>query len=192
MSRGTVPEFCEALKPTRTLIPPIVSRFRTRDLDGVDRRHQPEVAAFPDHHPPGKPIDAGEGHVEESDNPDRRWLDHVFEKTRVIAGPGAAGVDKSGAASARQNRRIDAERRAAPIDMRVQINEPRRDDEPRDVADRLAFEAVPEARRTAVVEANIRDGVDSLGRVDDAPAAQHEIKGHVVALAFRPLAGKGS
>ena len=27
MSSGTVPEFCDAWKPTRTLIPPIVSRF---------------------------------------------------------------------------------------------------------------------------------------------------------------------
>ena len=103
---------------------------RQRDLDRVDRRHEPEVAALSHHHPLGKAVNAGKGDVEKGDDPNRRRPDHMFEKARIIARPGAARIDERRAAPSRENERIDAERRAAPIDMRVKVDQPRRDDAP--------------------------------------------------------------
>ena len=56
---------------------------------------------------------------------DRRRLDHVAAEAVEVAGPGAAGIDEGGdAAAARQKLGLDAERRAAPIDMGVQVDQP--------------------------------------------------------------------
>src|SRR5271166_7031205 len=88
-----------------------------RDLDRVDRRHESEVAAFSHHHPLGKAVNAGEGDVEEGDDPNRRRPNHMLEKARIVARPSAARVDERRATPTCENLRIDAERRAAPIDM---------------------------------------------------------------------------
>ena len=103
----------------------------------------------------------------------------MLEKARIIAWPSAARVDERRAAPTRENERIDAERRAAPIDMRVKVDQPRRDDAPRDVMNHFAFELRSELRHATVAETDIHDGIDSLGRIDDAPAAQDQIKGHI-------------
>jgi hypothetical protein len=113
---------------------------RQRDLDRVDRRHEPEVATLSHHHPLGKAVDAGKGDVEKGDDPNRRRPDHMFEKARIIARPGAARIDERRAAPSRENERVDAERRAAPIDMRVKVDQPGRDDAPSNVMNRFAFE----------------------------------------------------
>jgi hypothetical protein len=63
------------------------------------------------------------------ENPHRRRLDHVLAEAREIAGPGAAGVDRGrDAGQAAELFRVDAERRAAPIDMGMQVDEAGGDD----------------------------------------------------------------
>jgi hypothetical protein len=63
--------------------------------------------------------------------------------------------------------------------MRVKVDQPRRDDAPSDVAYCFALKACSKLSHATVAKTDIHDGIDSLGRIDDAPAAQDEIKGHV-------------
>ena len=62
--------------------------------------------------------------------------------------------------------------------MRVKIDQPRRDNAPSDVANRFALEARSKLSHATIAETDIHDGIDSLGRIDDASAAQDQIKGH--------------
>ncbi len=103
----------------------------------------------------------------------------MLEKARIIAWPRAPRIDECRATASRENERIDAERRAAPIDMRVKVDQPRRDDAPRDVANRFALEACSKLSHATIAETDIHDGIDSLGRIDHASAAQDQIKGHI-------------
>src|SRR5436190_555954 len=74
--------------------------------------------------------DAGEGDIQERQDAERRGLDDMPPEAVKIARPRAAGIDKGGrAALLRDQGRVDPERGAAPIDMRVQIDKPRRDDQ---------------------------------------------------------------
>ena len=58
------------------------------------------------------------------------WFDHMLAEAREISRAGAAGVDRSSdAASARELLGVDAKRRAAPIDMRVKVDEAGRHDD---------------------------------------------------------------
>src|SRR6202035_4542895 len=73
--------------------------------------------------------DAGKGNVEVRQDAQRRGLDDVPAKACEIAGARAAGIDKGrGAAGPRDLGRIDPERSAAPVDMRMQVDQPWRDD----------------------------------------------------------------
>ncbi len=119
-------------------------------------------------------IDPGEGEVEIGEDADRRGLDDVMAEAMEIAGPSAAGIDAGGdAAAPRHLGRIDAERGSAPIDMGVQIDQPRRHDEARDVAhlgSRPRREIGADRGDAAVREGNVGDLVDPLARIDDAAA----------------------
>ena len=98
-----------------------------------------------------------------------------------IAGPRAAGVDAGrNRAAAREILGVNAERRASPINVRVQIDEARRDDEARHVADfgAFGFEALAYFRHLSAGEGDVGDAVDILRGVDDATVAEDEIESH--------------
>jgi hypothetical protein len=62
--------------------------------------------------------------VQIGEDADLRRLDHVLAEAHEIAGPGGAGVDGGGdAGGAAEFLRVDAERRAAPVDVGVQVDE---------------------------------------------------------------------
>ena len=106
-----------------------------RHLHRLGRRHQAELLALAHHHGLGERVDAGERDVQVGEDAHRAGLDHVLAEAGEIAGPGAAGVDRSGdAAGAAEFLRVDAERGAAPIDMGVQVDQAGRDDVAGDVA----------------------------------------------------------
>ena len=106
----------------------------------------------------------------------------MVEKAGVIARPRASGIDERRAAAARKAERIDAERRAAPVDMRMKIDQPRRDDQSGHVLDGIAAKLRADLRDAAVAETDIRDRVDPLRRIDHPPAPQHQIKRHLARL----------
>ncbi len=155
----------------------------TGDACGFAGVEQAHVGAFAYHHRLGESEDAGEGHVQERQDAHRRRLDHVLAKAREIAGPGAASVDEGrDAAGARHQLGLDAERGAAPVDMRVQVDQAGRDDLTRDIPGILAGEAVADRGDLAAREGDVRYLVDSLRGVDDATPFEYEI----VHLSLRP------
>ena len=109
-------------------------------------------------------------------------LDHMLAEAREIAGAGAAGVDRRGdAGGAAKFFRVDAERRAAPIDVGVEIDQPRRDDVAGHVAHigaGVRLQIVADLRDLAGGEGDVRHRVELLGRVDHPSAAQDQIDGH--------------
>ena len=86
----------------------------------------------------------------------------MVEKASEIARPRAPRIDQRGATATRQAARIDAERSAAPVNVRMKIDQPRRDDESLDVLDGIAAEVGADLRDAAVAETDIRDGVEPL------------------------------
>ena len=127
------------------------------------RVEQPHVGALAHHHGLGEGEDAGEGDIEERQDPDRRGLDHVLAEAREVAGPGAAGIDEGrDAARSREQLGLDTERGTAPIDMRVQVDEAGGDDLARDVARVLAGQAVADGRDLAACEGDVGHPVDAL------------------------------
>src|SRR5262245_24295207 len=117
---------------------------------------------------------------------DLAGLDYVLAKTREVAGAGAAGVDGGGdARAAAEILRVDAERRSTPVDVRVQIDQSRRDDGAGYVANVGAGRGLQprsDARDLALREGDIGDGVELLRRVDHAAAPKDEVVSHSGAL----------
>ncbi len=106
-------------------------------------------------------------------------LDHVLAEAHEVAGPGAAGIDGGcDARGAAELLGVDAQRGAAPVDMRVQVDQPRRDDMVRHVARVGALQVLADLRHLAARERHVRDGVELLRRIDHAATAQHEVIGH--------------
>ena len=101
-----------------------------------------------------------------------------LRKPAMLPGPGRAGIDHRGdAALLRIGIRIDAERRTAPIDMRMQIDQARHDEQPGHVALRLrSAEPLPDRRDLAAGEGHVGLRLDALGRVEHDPVAQDEIE----------------
>ncbi len=153
-----------------------------RHGDGVDRIHQPELLALADHDAVRKAENAGVRDMQIGENADLAGLDHVLAEAGEIPRAGTAGVDRRGdAGGAAKFLGIDAERGAAPIDVGVQIDQPRCDDEPRDVAHvrpRIGREIGPELDHLAAGEGDIGHRIELLGGIDHATAAQHQIKRH--------------
>ena len=136
--------------------------------------------ALADHDAVREAVDAGERDVQIGQDADRAALDHVLAEAREIARAGGAGVDAGGdRAAAREILGVDAERSAAPIDMRVQVDQPGRDDRAGDVAD-LGAARRPVRRPIAATrppaKRDIGHPVDVLRRVDHPAAAQHQIE----------------
>jgi hypothetical protein len=59
----------------------------------------------------------------------------MLQEPQAIARPCATRVDQRRASAASETERIDPKRRAAPIDMSMQVDEARRDDEAANVLD---------------------------------------------------------
>lgn len=101
-------------------------------------------------------------------------FDDVLKETGGIAGAGAAGIHECcDAARMRDSAGVDPERRAAPTDMRVKIDEARRDDLSADVAHitAVARRDVFLCRRDfSVRKGHIRHAVEALRRVDHGAA----------------------
>ena len=96
-----------------------------------------------------------------------------LRKPAKFPGPGAAGVDagRDTALSRANISAIDAERRAAPVDVGMQVDEAGRDETARDVArvGAARVEPVADRRDLAVVgKSHVRDPIDPLRGVDDA------------------------
>ena len=148
-------------------------------LDAVARSEQPDVVAFSHHDPLREGVDPGEGDVQVGQDAHRAPLDHVLAEAGEIAGPSAAGVDAGrDRAAAGEVLGVDAERRASPIDVGVQIDEAGRDDEARHVAHlgALGFEALAHCGDLAAGEGDVGHAVEILRGVDHATVAKDEIE----------------
>src|SRR5271156_3987477 len=111
----------------------------------------------------------------------RAPLDDVLAEASEIARPRTAGVDAGrNRAAAREVFGVNAERCASPINVRVQVDEARRDYEARYVADlgAVVFEALAYFRHLSAGEGDVGDPVEILRRVDDATVAEDEIESH--------------
>ena len=123
-------------------------------------------------------------------------LDHMFAETCKVAGAGAAGVDRGrNPGAAAEILGVDAERRAAPIDVGVQIDQPRSDDCAGHVAvvRSLGVQVGADAGDLAVCEGYVGHGIELLRGIDQARPSQDEVVGHckqppqLPARAERPL-----
>ena len=100
----------------------------------------------------------------------------MLAKAVEVAGPGAAGVDEGGdAASPRQQLGRHAKRGAAPIDVRVQVDQAGRDELALDLARLASREVVADRRDLAAGESDVGHLVDPLRRIDQLAALQHQI-----------------
>lgn len=107
-------------------------RVVPRDAHAGCRVHQPQVLAFPDHDGRGERKDASVGNVEVGQDARGAALDDVLAKAGEIAWPGGADIHPGRRARPPcQGIGVDAERGAAPIDMRMEVDHPGHDDPPR-------------------------------------------------------------
>jgi hypothetical protein len=99
-------------------------------------------------------------------------------KTVEIAGPGAAGIDKScRSALPRHFGRIDAERGPAPIDVRVEIDQAGHDEKPAGIDDfgPAVREIRPDPGHFSDAESNIGRLVAAARRIDDAATSEDQL-----------------
>src|ERR1700722_1376830 len=111
----------------------------------------------------------------------RAALDNVFAEAGEIARPRAAGVDAGcDRAAARELFGVNAERCASPINVSVQVDEARRDNEARHVAPLRAvgFESLADCRHLSAGEGDVGDPVEILRGVNDPTVAEDEIESH--------------
>ena len=147
-----------------------------RDAHRLARVDQAHIGVLAHHDRLGEGEDAGEGDVEIGQDADRRRLDHVLAKAVEVARAGAAGIDEGGdAAGAGQKLGLDAERRAAPVDVGMQIDEAGRDDLACDVAHVLARQIVADGRDLAVREGDVGHLVERLRGIDDPSAFENQV-----------------
>src|SRR6478752_6985767 len=100
-----------------------------------------------------------------------------------ISGTGTAGIDERGAAAAREDQRVDTQRRPAPIDMSVQVDQAGRDDPAGNIVDLRSVQARRQGCNASVRDTDIKNRIDALAGVDNPPAAQNQIeRGHWLPL----------
>src|SRR5215831_863900 len=105
----------------------------------------------------------------------------MTSKTMEVAGASAAGVDKRRRPAApRHLGRIDTERGPAPIDVRVEIDQPRRDEEPARIHDlrTVVGEIVSDLDYLSFVKRNVDDFVAAERRINDTAAGEDQV-GHM-------------
>jgi len=123
--------------------------------------------------------DPGERNIEKRQDAQRRRLDDMPAEAEEIAGAGTAGIDKGGrAAPLCDQSGINAERGTAPIDMSVQIYEPRHDNQAAciDSLDTVARQVRPDRGNLAIGKGNVGDLVAPVRRIDDPAASEKEIR----------------
>lgn len=86
----------------------------------------------------------------------------MLEEPRIVARSCAARVDQRRAPASSETERIDPKRRAAPIDMSMQVDEAGRDDEAANVPDLRAGKSRADCGDAAILEADVRDRVETL------------------------------
>src|SRR5215831_11701230 len=104
----------------------------------------------------------------------------MTSKTMEVAGASAAGVDKRRRPAApRHLGRIDTERGPAPIDVRVEIDQPRHDEEPARIHDLRAIvgEIVSDLDDLSPAKRDVDDFVAAERRINDTPAFEDQV-GH--------------
>ena len=102
----------------------------------------------------------------------------MLQEAREIARPCAARVYERRASAAGETQWIDPERRATSVDMGVEVDEARRDDQAADILDLNARKLRADRGDPAVLEANVRHRVDSLRWVDNSPPSKNQIMLH--------------
>ena len=139
---------------------------------------QAQVLGFADRQS-GVGEDADDADVEEGENARRRQRRDVAQQAADIVCACAAGIDGGGhTRAARDEVRIDAQERATPIDMGVEVDQSGNDIAARHVA---GFRRMGVADRggdrgdLAAAEGDIHGGVDSLRGIDHMPALQDQI-----------------
>ena len=126
----------------------------------LPRRHEPHVVAFADHDRLREAEDAREGDVEVDEHPRLRPVDHMRAEAREVPRPRAARVDgRRDRALPRIGVGLDAQRRAAPVDMGMQVDEPRRHDRALDVPHLAPREPLPNGRDLAARESHVEHRV---------------------------------
>jgi hypothetical protein len=129
------------------------------------------IATFADIDAFGERIDAGERNIQIGEDASLAMRDNVLSKSCKIARSGTARIDECRhGAFARERVGRHAQRGAAPIDMRMQIDQTGRDQMTGDIVHRPAIQRFTHHRNLAVQKCNVRDTVDALRRVDH-PAA---------------------
>ena len=149
------------------------------DLQAGAGIEQADVAALADHDRFGECEDAGERDVEIGQDAHGGRLDHELPKPMEIAGARAARIDQGGGARAARDRlRAHAERGAAPIHMRVQVDQSGHHQRAGG-SDGLAGERRVDVRGDlgdlAARECDVVAAVQPLRRIDHAPAGDDQI-----------------
>ena len=156
----------------------------------------PDVQAFADHHVAREAEDPGERDVQVGEDPRARALHHMPAETQEVAGPGAAGVDEGrGPAAPRQGVGIHPQGGAAPVDMGVQVDQPRHHQAAGRVDQRLrVVDGQPrlDRRHLAAGEADIEEPVDPVSRIQHPTTAHHEIEHEPIAPIFPGFVSVGS
>ncbi len=150
--------------------------------DRLARVAQAQVCAFADHQAVGKPENAGEGNVEIGHNTHLGAFHDVTAKTEKIAGAGAAGIDiGGGAARGRQPVGVDAQGRAAPIDVTVQIDQTRRHQTSiglNDAGRAVGGQSGADGGNPPVGNTDIHNGIDVMAGIDQPTASNKHVKRH--------------
>src|SRR6516165_8027571 len=105
----------------------------------------------------------------------------MASKTMEVTGAGAAGVDeRRRPAAARHLGRIDTERGSTPINVRVEIDQPRHDEEPARINDLRAVvaEIVSDLDHLSFAKRDVDDFVAAARRINDAAASEDQV-GHM-------------
>src|SRR5262249_49799294 len=108
-------------------------------------------------------------------------VDHVALEGGEGGSTGAAGVDGGGDAAAQAvGVGLDAQRGAAPEDVRVQVDPAGRDDQAAGVddvtVDALAHEVGADFGNTSAADADVGKTIEVLARVDDPTAAYDHVE----------------
>src|SRR6516165_4575383 len=181
-SSGAVPERPDAWAPTRTLMPTTMSRlaFATSTASWGAMRRISSLSPTMIRDENAK--NAGERDVQVGEDAHAAALDHVLAEAGEVARTCAAcigrGRDARGAAELLS---VNAERRAAPVDVRMQVDQSRGDDRAGHVANvgtGIRFEARSDAGDFTLRECDVVCGIKLLRRIDHAAPAQDEIVTH--------------
>ena len=112
----------------------------------------------------------------------RAGLDHVLAEARKVARSSASGVDAGcHAASPAEIFGVDSKRCAAPVDVRMQVDQPRSDDEAANIAHvsaGICRKVCADPGDATAGKGNVTDTVEILRRIDDSPTFEDQLKSH--------------